>query len=67
MSVEEKEKILISVKLYINSGGKRKKRFGTIVFMIIMLVIIALVAYYELEYIRSDEFAEGMAGWYQKE
>lgn len=66
MSDEEREKILTSIKLYINKGGKRKKRFGTIIFIVIMLVIIAIITFYEIKFIRSDEFSEGMAGWYEK-
>ena len=66
LSDEEKEKILMSVKMYINGGGKRKKRFATLIFILIIIAVIALAVFYEVKFVGSDEFAEGMAGWYQK-
>lgn len=64
---EERDKILAAARMYISTGGKDKKRLWIIVTVGVLLIIIAVILVYELQFTLSDEFDSGWAEWYKKE
>ncbi len=64
---EERDKILATARLYIRTGGKAKKRLQIIIVAGVLLVIVAIIVAYKLNFILSDEFNSGWTEWYKKE
>lgn len=64
---DERDKVLSAVRIYINAGGKDRKRLWMIITAGVFLVILALIVACKLEFISSDEFNAGWAEWYKKQ
>lgn len=67
LSDEERDKILAAARMYISTGGKDRKRLWIIITVGVLLIIIALILAYELQFILSDEFDSGWSEWINKE